>query len=286
MAQYNLTLLYVEDDIETATSMEMILQEYFRDVYIAHTAVTALTTFQTHKIDIVLSDIELPDFSGLELIKKLKDIKETLPVILFSAYDDREYLFKAIEVSVCDYLVKPFHLEQFEEALQKCIKKLQKESVNQLAYIDQLTGACNRYKIVEKFGLLQEQNREFGFIMLDIDDFKKINDTYGHTQGDHVLQKLSSCMQKNIRQDDFFGRWGGEEFILFIPDIDRLRLLSKADYLRQELAQCDYQLQEPVTVSMGVGIYEGEASFEDLVSKVDKALYKAKRAGKNRVESI
>ncbi len=286
MAQYDLSLLYVEDDIATATSMEIILKEYFKNIHVVNNSSYALKTFQENKIDIVLSDIELPDFSGLELIHKLKKMHSKLIVVLFSAYDDKEYLFEAIKLSICGYLVKPFHLDQFENVMQKCVQKLNEEKMHQLAYTDQLTGAYNRHKIVEMFTSLKNDNTPFGFIIMDIDDFKKINDTYGHTKGDFVLQQLVVCMKAHIRQNDFFGRWGGEEFVLFIPNIDSLALFNKADSLRHALAQHNYKLDKPVTVSMGIGLYEGESTFEQLVSKVDKALYKAKRDGKNRVVPI
>ena len=284
MSKYDLSLLYVEDDIDTAESMTLILNEYFSKVHVANNAASALEIFQNEHIDIIISDIELPDMNGLELVKQLHDIDETLVVIMFSAYDTREYLFKAIELSVCDYLVKPFHLEQFERVLEKCTKKLHRKRLQSLAYVDQLTGIYNRHKMLEVFESLHSENIEFGFIMIDIDDFKKINDTYGHLQGDKVLQKLSLCIKSSIRQSDFFGRWGGEEFVILMPNIDRLQLLSKIESLRQELQRCDFEMPTNVTVSIGVGLYEGESSVDELVHKVDKALYKAKRNGKNRVE--
>lgn len=285
MAQYDISLLYVEDDADTADSMEIILREYFQKVYLANDAKEAIEVFQKYHIDMVISDIELPIRSGLELVEELKNLDESLVVILFSAYDARDYLFKAIELSVCDYLVKPFHLEQFERVIEKCIKKLKKEKVNSLAYIDHLTGIYNRHKMLEVFESLQKQKTPFGFIMIDIDDFKQINDIYGHLKGDLILQQLSKCIKAKIRKEDFFGRWGGEEFVLFIPNIDRLRLFHKADALRKELEQCDFELEKNLTVSIGVGMYEGEIRLESLINRVDKALYKAKRDGKNRVES-
>lgn len=284
MPKYDLSLLYVEDDIDTAESMTLILNEYFAEVHIAQNAEKAIEIFQNQNIDIVISDIELPEMNGLELVKKLREIDENVIVIMFSAYDTREYLFKAIELSVCDYLVKPFHLEQFERVLDKCTKKLRGKRLHSLAYVDQLTGIYNRHKMLEVFESLQKENVEFGFVMIDIDDFKKINDTYGHLQGDKVLQKLSLCIKNSIRQSDFFGRWGGEEFVILMPNIDRLQLLNKVESLRQELQRCDFEIPSNVTVSMGVGLYEGESDVNELVQKVDKALYKAKRNGKNRVE--
>ena len=284
MALYDISLLYIEDDTETVLAMKVVLEEYFQHIYIANDAAQAMELFQNNRIDLVLSDIELPDGSGLELVEKLKRLDDSLVVILFSAYDNREYLLKAIELSVCDYLIKPFHLEEFDRVVTKCVKKLQKEQIRHFAYKDQLTGVFNRHKMIEVFESLRSEGVQFGCIMIDIDDFKQINDTYGHVKGDLVLQKLSTCIKRRIRQGDFFGRWGGEEFVLFIPDIDKLRLFDKAEALRRELQQCDYGMEKEVTVSMGVGIYDGEETLDMLIEKVDKALYKSKRSGKNKVE--
>ncbi len=284
MLKYDFTLLYVEDDIATVESMKLILEECFTKVYIANRGSEALELFQKTKIDIVLSDIKLPDFSGLELVEKLRKIDETVVVMLFSAYDERDYLFKAIELSVCDYLVKPFHLDRFERAVEKCIKRLQILKMQHLAYMDQLTGSYNRHKLLEMFESLRKQNRHFGLVMIDIDDFKQINDTFGHKEGDVVLQKLVECIKKNVRRSDFLARWGGEEFVLIIPDIDIVSLKQKMEQLQDKLRECDYALPSKVTLSMGVGVYEGESSFDDLLSRVDKVLYRAKRNGKNRME--
>lgn len=285
MAQYDITLLYVEDDAETAASMKVILEDYFQNVLVAYTAMQALKLFQKYDIDIVLSDIELPDFSGLELVDKLKRINEKLVVIMFSAYDERDYLLKAIDVSVCGYLIKPFHLERFDQTIARCMKNFHEMKTRYLAYIDQLTNIYNRHKIVDVFHAFKRQEIPFGFIIMDIDDFKRVNDTYGHNVGDAVLRRLAKFVKSQIRQDDYFGRWGGEEFVLLLPNIDRPRLLKKASDLRLRLSKHHFDKVGHITVSMGVGLYDNEETIEQLVERVDNALYKAKKNGKNRVET-
>ncbi len=286
MTRHDITLLYVEDDIETANAMTLILQEYFKNILVANTATDALNLYKDNSVDMLLCDIELPDFNGLELIEKLKNIDENLIIIISSACDDKKYLLDAIKLSVCDYLVKPFHLEQFDEMVQKCMKKLSKKKIQHLAYYDQLTNAYNRHKLTEVFIALQQQNKPFGCIIIDIDDFKQINDRYGHLTGDETLKKLTTCFQNNIRERDIFGRWGGEEFVLFLPDIDRVQLAKKANKLREIISRCDFDKVGHVSVSMGAGLYGEEENFEALMSKIDSALYMAKQNGKNRVELI
>lgn len=281
---YNITLLYVEDDVDTTEYMEQILQEYFQNILIAHTATDALNLYKENSVDMLLCDIELPDFNGLELVEKLKNIDENLITIIFSANDSKKYLLDAIKLSVCDYIIKPFDMEQFEEVTQKCMQKLKKEKTQHLAYFDQLTNAYNRHKLTDIFETLQQQNKTFGCIMIDIDNFKEINDKHGHLIGDETLKKLATCFKNNIRENDIFGRWGGEEFILFLPDVNELQLAKKADELRKVISKGNFDKIRNITVSMGAGLHNGEESFKALVSKIDDALYIAKQNGKNRVE--
>lgn len=290
MSKYNITLLYVEDDLTTAEYMETILQEYFTHVVVAHNAQEAMELCKNNKIDMLLSDIELPDFSGIELVKRLKRHNKNLIVILFSAYDDKSYLLDAIRLSVCDYLIKPFHPQEFEKTMSKCMKKIKTRTNTQrykdLAYRDQLTGVFNRHRLSEVFSSLVQQKIPFGCVVVDIDNFKQINDTYGHTTGDAILKSFADFVAENIRHDDYFGRWGGEEFILFIPDIDQRRLFQKIDSLREKISKHPFCIEDALTVSIGLGMYDAEEKLETLVQKVDKALYRAKKAGKNRVERV
>jgi diguanylate cyclase (GGDEF)-like protein/PAS domain S-box-containing protein len=162
-----------------------------------------------------------------------------------------------------------------------------KKMLEQLATKDTLTKVNNRYatdKALER--LIEEANEyesTFAVVMIDIDYFKKINDTYGHYVGDVVLKELSAFVEKNIRKIDIFGRWGGEEFLLFFVHIDRDVVYKKAQELCKKIEQLVINKKYKITVSMGVTLYKNGESKEELLDRVDAALYRAKHEGRNQV---
>lgn len=161
------------------------------------------------------------------------------------------------------------------------------KELEKLAITDKLTKLYNRHKIDEV--LLAEKNRavrygsSFGVLMLDVDHFKRINDTYGHHIGDQVLQNLAEILQNNSRNTDTIGRWGGEEFLVVLPEITKEALIHYAEILRAKVEEQTMDEEHKVTVSIGVSIYKPEESIETTVSRADDALYSAKTTGRNRV---
>jgi diguanylate cyclase (GGDEF)-like protein/PAS domain S-box-containing protein len=163
-------------------------------------------------------------------------------------------------------------------------KKLQK-----LATIDNLTGIYNRHKSNEEIDIEISRDRRyngvFALAMFDIDHFKHINDTYGHDVGDYVLKEFSTLISKHIRDSDRFGRWGGEEFILLLPHLNNKEAMSVAQKLRKIVANYAFKDIPQVTTSVGITIYTPGDTKESLLKRVDHALYKAKKAGRNKVRS-
>jgi diguanylate cyclase (GGDEF)-like protein len=152
---------------------------------------------------------------------------------------------------------------------------------------DSLTGAFNREGIEEiiKLGLWEwrSHRKPLSIVMLDIDFFKRINDTYGHAVGDHVLSTLSNLVQDYVRTDDLFARWGGEEFVLVCRNTRVEQAAIIAEKLR-ELIEChEFEENLRVTVSMGVATLSAIEPLEQLFKSADDALYDAKEQGRNRV---
>lgn len=164
-----------------------------------------------------------------------------------------------------------------------------RSDVQKLALEDTLTKAGTRLKFDEALrGLINIASRfehnYFGVIMLDIDNFKHVNDTFGHDYGDYVLKTLSSVVQENIRESDTFARWGGEEFVVLAPmnNLEQTKIL--AEKLRKNIENIDFHDIGQITCSFGAVVYSQGESDEDIMKRVDKLLYKAKNNGKNRVE--
>lgn len=173
------------------------------------------------------------------------------------------------------------------------IKNMQlEEKIKEVEYIsntDSLTSIANRKKFEEELkkeiSRSNRYNHPLSLAIFDLDYFKRINDTYGHETGDLVLQKICKLVTNNLREVDFFARWGGEEFTIIFPNLKLENSIVAADKLRELISQ--YELEEGlfVTCSFGVSQYEEDDTFENLFHRADKALYRAKELGRNRVES-
>ncbi len=161
------------------------------------------------------------------------------------------------------------------------------EQIEKLATTDSLTGIFNRFQIMKLLNMELERakryNKVFSVIIFDIDNFKKINDTYGHQKGDMVLQKVASLLKENLRQTDFFGRLGGEEFIVIAPETKAEDAFKLAEKLRKLLENANFDSVGQVTASFGISQYEKGKDVNQLLKEADEALYIAKRKGKNLV---
>ncbi|MCX8093986.1 MAG: sensor domain-containing diguanylate cyclase, partial [Candidatus Goldbacteria bacterium] len=166
------------------------------------------------------------------------------------------------------------------------------EKLQNLAFIDSLTGIGNRryseIKIatrleeIKKFGMI----KSYGVLFIDIDHFKQINDRYGHRFGDDVLKVIAKTILKNIREDDFIGRWGGEEFIAVISNVDEQELFAIAEKIRTLINSINYKVKEDIiklSVSVGATLIKENDEMEDLINRADKLMYKCKNSGRNCV---
>ncbi len=161
------------------------------------------------------------------------------------------------------------------------------EKIEKLATTDSLTGIYNRFQILKLLKTEIEKalryNKTFSIILFDIDNFKSINDNYGHQKGDYVLKKVTEIFSKNIRKTDYFGRLGGEEFIIITPEIDAKSALIVAEKLRKLLEKSKFDDVGQITASFGISEFEKGKDVNQLLKEADDALYLAKRKGKNRV---
>ncbi|WP_373482237.1 diguanylate cyclase [Acetobacterium sp.] len=167
-------------------------------------------------------------------------------------------------------------------------RKLMEEEIRRLSITDKLTQSFNRLKLDEtleqQFERSQTSLAPFAIIILDIDHFKLVNDTYGHQVGDRVLIELVTVLNQNVRTGDVVGRWGGEEFLIILPDTRLEEATGLAERLRQAVATHLFTKAAQVTISLGVSAYKIDSSPETIVSRADRALYQAKEKGRNRVE--
>ena len=183
-------------------------------------------------------------------------------------------------------------LPHFAKLLQLCVERINLyDQLQEVSIHDSLTGVYNRryftLRYLEEFERAKKFNLNLAFIMVDVDHFKKINDTYGHLVGDAVLRDIARLLQENIREIDFLARFGGEEFALILPETDKAGAIMVGERLRTVVSREKMRVFDETllaTISVGAATYPQNTIYSDvLIEMVDKALYKAKLAGRNRV---
>jgi diguanylate cyclase (GGDEF)-like protein len=253
---------------------------------------------------LVLLDWVLPDLDGIELCQRIRQAGVTGPyvyVILLTSKEGRQNMLDAMRAGVDDYLVKPFDEMELKARLLvgKRILDLQeelvgaRESMRHAATHDSLTGLMNRGEILamleRELERARREHKPVGVILGDIDLFKSVNDTLGHLFGDEALREVGRRLRAQLRVYDGVGRYGGEEFLLVLPNCDLSNTLLRANELREIIAATPVVhsgTERLVTMSMGVAVCSctGKSEVQELLHQADSGLYAAKKNGRNRIE--
>ena len=241
--------------------------------------------------DLILLDINMPGMDGYEVCRRLKQSPPTkdTPVIFVTSVDGGESEARGLELGAVDYIVKPVNAPIVRArvrnhiALRNALAELQT-----LATRDSLTSLFNRRKLQEclSFEVSRAEcyARPLSVILFDVDHFKAVNDTHGHPAGDAVLVETGRWLRASVRASDVPGRWGGEEFLVVCPETPPDAAMQIAERLRREYADLETSSKRNLTASFGVASHRAGLRVEDLLQNADDALYRAKNAGRNRVE--
>jgi len=261
----------------------------------------AIERLKSVKPDLILLDLMMPDMDGIEVCNAIKNQLENqdIPVIFLTANIHKENLLDAFKNGAVDYIVKPFHRPEFLARIRIHLElkhtrdELKKALIEQekLATTDPLTNIANRrYFFTQAEAELKRSRRyhySFSVLMMDIDHFRDINNTYGHAIGDEAIKIVATKIIKNIRDIDICARIGGEEFVALLPQTNMSEAMVVAERIRQIISQTVITAEEQkvtMTMSIGVATYAFEDETIDAVLKrADKALYQAKNAGRNQV---
>ncbi|MCE9589612.1 MAG: diguanylate cyclase [Planctomycetes bacterium] len=321
-------LLLVEDDADTASLIMETLGDSFgagcvtRLVNVADVAAIDFT-----RIDLVLSDMNLPDGSGLDVLAAVLARRADTPVIIVTGEGIIENAVRAIRQGAYDYIVKAgdylfalplmveknlaiwrtkqenLHLqEQLTRTLEEVRVKNQQlqvavERLETMAATDPLTGLANRrafgQAMLRCLSDARRYRHDLSCIMIDLDGFKALNDTLGHQRGDELLVRVARVLEANLRRSDIAGRFGGDEFILILPQADESTARVVAQRINDEFAVVsaalfkDTALTGRVSMSMGLTCLHPDhpADAEQLIAQADNALYRAKQSGRNRLIS-
>ncbi|PLX81840.1 MAG: diguanylate cyclase response regulator, partial [Desulfuromonas sp.] len=268
----------------------------------AEDGLEAFKTLLGNPVDVVLCDLEMPGMDGLKFLGMRNSRPELMhiPVILLTGSESREQKVKGLEQGASDYVVKPFDSEELiaRVRVQLKLKRLQDDlkaqnlKLEKLSNIDPLTEIANRRALMRALESESQRSERRGhplsLLMVDIDHFKKINDRFGHQQGDLVLKAVAGAINDGLRDYDLAARFGGEEFTLMLPETDLARAAQVAERVRAKIAGLRLggrlgSLQ--VTVSLGVASRPSPdiQNVDDLIRIADDALYEAKQEGRNRV---
>jgi two-component system, cell cycle response regulator len=295
------SVMVVDDDSSVVRMLGMGLADEYHVIPVFQ-PIRALEEFAVANVDVVVSDIMMPEISGFEILRSVKEANQLVEVILLTGKlpDKAKPAVNALHSGAHDYLLKPVRIRHLKKAIEQALIKQRQhmEDKNKLqelirrANTDYLTGLSNRHHFQSQFKLEFERSdryeRSLSCIILDIDDFKTINDEYGHYAGDEVLQRLGALMQRHFRSSDLKCRYGGEEFVLVLPEADRDVAATVAEKFRRLVALESFPFGDPdlhITASLGIATCwkRNFSSAEDLIRAADQALLQAKREGRNCV---
>lgn len=274
---------------------------------------------ETRDVDLILMDVAMPGIDGIEACRRIKGDERLcdVPLVMVTALDEIKLLEVALDKGALDYITKPFnkvellariraalrlkkevdHRRQHERELVELTEALRKanKGLEELSYLDGLTSVANRRyfdeQINKEWRSKKRHNTPLSLILIDIDFFKAYNDKYGHVAGDDSLRRVAQNLKSTIsRPNDFVARYGGEEFAVILPETDMTGAEKIAEDLRLniELMKVKHssEISKLLTISLGVASYCADIhpnNIEEMIEAADKALYQAKKEGRNRV---
>lgn len=296
-------VLYIEDSNVAAHVMIKMLHEMTLSVDHFRNADDALAAFEQHSYDLIISDILLEGtISGVGLVQRVRNYvsdKRRVPILALSGMDEPSRRIELFKLGVNDYVTKPPIEEEVRARVRNLIlsKQLfdqvesQSRQLYSLAMRDQLTGLYNRNSLKEfaprYFREADELDAPLSLLVIDLDHFKKINDSHGHMTGDNVLAAMGEMMKRIVREGDLAARLGGEEFVLILNHCDADEALRRAEAIRKGIAILK---PDGIEITASIGITSRppgkQVQFEDLFKVADRAVYEAKNQGRNRVIAL
>jgi len=291
----NHTVLVVDDSMVFRKQMQNLLQNmFFNVITVAHGEEALGILAINNNITLVLTDYHMPVMDGLELtyeIRKEHD-KNDLGILAVSSNKDNEVNALFLKTGANDFITKPFSKEEFSCRINNTIEALENiQIVTNHANRDYLTGLYNRRYFFDTMRDYEEEIKEngekFAVAMVDIDHFKKINDTYGHDIGDKVIVALSEILRTSTSHRDIVARFGGEEFCIVLKNINRYSALDIFERIRVEVEQFSFAIDKDdflkFTISIGAVIHNDDEAVEESINQADMMLYTAKNSGRNQV---
>ena len=302
------TILVADDEPINRSLIQRRLERAGYHVLTARNGQEAVEKARASLPDLVILDVMMPEMDGLEACRLIKDDPAThdIPVIFLSARDETDVKVSGLSLGANDYISKPFKAEELLARVDVAMRlkrerdqlrtnvqeaRAHAEIAQERAMTDALTGLLNRYGLqrvlAHEHAEARRYQRPLSCLMIDLDNFKTINDTYGHSAGDTALQQVSSILTDVVRRSDMVFRYGGEEFLVLLPETELEGATALAEKIRGAAAARLFGDGEQVfhlTLSAGAANLFDHESGNDMIARADVALYQAKEQGRNRVE--
>jgi diguanylate cyclase (GGDEF)-like protein len=293
-------ILIADDDPDILMLLRMVLAREGYEVVAASDGLEALRMAREHAPDLCLLDVSMPGADGYMVCRELQQLGPSAPPVIFlTAHAHTNARVSGLDAGAVDYVTKPFEREELRARVRAALRtKTAKDALAAEAATDALTGLLNRTSLETTVPELVELARRNGTpltcLMIDLDHFKQVNDTYGHAAGDRVLVETASRFAATVRKSDVLIRYGGEEFLLLLPGTNADGAVTMAARLRDALeARPVVWRADPrdnsveIQVRASIGIAEWHDGYPDgaaMIAAADEALYRAKALGRNRVE--
>lgn len=296
-------VLLVDDDHVQGKQIVARLNETYKVEWVDDPS-QALNKASEREYDTILISTQLSDADGLRLASQMRSHEELrqVPILVFVDEDDSRLMLKALEMGMNDYMTIPVDKNEMiarvrtqirRKKYQEALKSHYQKSVS-MAVTDALTGLYNRHYLNTHLGNMVKQalknGKHLALMIMDMDHFKSVNDTYGHDVGDIVLKQLASIIMQASRSSELAARFGGEEFVILMPETDPQSAYNAANRIREIVENTPFKINDtgdtiPRTISIGVAsLYPDGDSAESLLKRADEALYEAKHGGRNMVK--
>ncbi|WP_437185326.1 GGDEF domain-containing response regulator [Planctomicrobium sp. SH668] len=289
-----MNILIADDDPICLKRLEHFFRSGEHQLFCATNGQEAWDIIESENLQIAILDWEMPLMSGVEICKTFRDKNgmDFLYIILLTSRNSRNDIAKGIDSGADDFLSKPVDFQELTVRLRAAKRIIQfQEMICKNAMIDALTGVLNRRAIFDQ--IAKEHDRtlrsggSYSFVLCDIDHFKKINDVYGHPSGDHVLQVVAKRMSEDLRGSDCIGRYGGEEFLIILPECKEDEAAQIAERLRIRVSEAKIDLGgSNISVTTSFGVCENQRALSEIgvaLKHADLALYQSKHQGRNCV---
>jgi two-component system cell cycle response regulator len=286
-------VLVADDDGVTRAMVTAWLRGAGFGVLAARDGDEALTVASDHEPDLLLVDVTMPGLDGYAVCRAIQAASAVPPPVIFlTAHATTTARVAGLDAGAVDYIVKPFEQRELLARVRAALRtKAVRDGFVEQATRDGLTGLVNRREIDLRADaavkLAERHGRPLSCLMADLDHFKRINDRFGHAAGDGVLHEAARRILAACRLSDVIGRYGGEEFLVLLPETGSEDAVTAGDKLRRVLSESPVKLDDlsiPVTVSIGVATLAVGMGVAELYEAADQALYRAKQLGRNRTE--